>query len=182
MSKALLNRYWRQITSDKRKFAAMSILLALGLLMWGRLLLKEVPRNAVADPNETVATDTANESENSVTPINLRSVEVDVPQTLVRDLFTTDVSGYPRIEREDENEDQAKSATFPADESPRADVVEQARQELNVQSIIMGAQPYVMINGQLLTTEQTVLGFRIVEIADRYVVVEKNTVRLRLGM
>ena len=182
MSKAIFNQYWRQVTADKRKFAAMSILCAVGLLMWGRLLLKEVPRSAVATLEEAVASDVTSESEKNITPINLRLVKVDVPQTLVRDLFTTDVSGYPRAEREEESKDQAKSASYPADESPRADVVKQARQELSLQSIIMGEKPYAMLNGQLLTTGQPILGFRIVEIADRYVVVEKNTVRIKLGM
>jgi len=182
MDKAQLQRYWKQATADKRKFAAMVILLAVGLLMWGRLLLKDVPRSAVADPDELVVATEPDKAPELAAPIDLSSVRVDVPQTLARNLFTWNAASYPRVVREDEAKQEEKSGQAVSDEPVRVDVVKQAREELNLQSIVSGHEPYALINGQLLKAGQSYLGFRVLEIADRYVVVVKNEVRIKLGM
>jgi len=182
MNKDAIMKLWRQATADKRKFAAMVILLAVGLLMWGRLLLKEVPRSAVADPSTLAVTADVAEPVVPVATIDLSTVVVDVPQSLTRNIFTVDVSGYPRVVRDEEINEEEKSSPAVVDVPDRVDVVKQAREELTLQSIVSGNEPYALINGQLLKAGQQYLGFRLIEIADRYVVVEKNQVRIKLSM
>ena len=97
-------------------------------------------------------------------------------------MFTVDVSSYPGVVREDEENQEDKSDDAAADDPGRVDVVKQAREELNLQSIISGSEPYALINGQLLKAGQQYLGFRVITISDRHVVVEKNKVRIKLGM
>jgi hypothetical protein len=47
----LLQRIWIQITSDRKRFAALCAAVVLGLLLWSRIILiSNVPRTAVAGP------------------------------------------------------------------------------------------------------------------------------------
>jgi len=52
-----MSRHLRQmmtkLTSDKRMLCLVVSLFAVGMLFWGRLRLKELPKTAVADPEET---------------------------------------------------------------------------------------------------------------------------------
>ena len=53
--KAHLTRIWDEISRDKRKLSLGLILVGIALLLWGRLLLKQVPQAAVADPSVKAA-------------------------------------------------------------------------------------------------------------------------------
>ena len=50
-----LRQAWRQLTADKKKLGLMVGLMAVGLLLWGRLMLKQVPQVATADDGLAVA-------------------------------------------------------------------------------------------------------------------------------
>ena len=50
-----LQRAWRQLTADKKKLGLMVGLMAVGLLLWGRLMLKQVPQVATATDGSSVA-------------------------------------------------------------------------------------------------------------------------------
>jgi hypothetical protein len=55
----LLTRLWIQITADRKRFAALCAVLAIGLLLWSRIILiSRAPKVAVAEqqPNSTTAT------------------------------------------------------------------------------------------------------------------------------
>ena len=54
MSK-VLKQTFRALTADKKKLSIVVVLLAMLLLLWGRLLLKRVPRTAVAEPETTTS-------------------------------------------------------------------------------------------------------------------------------
>ena len=50
--KVKLQRVWIQATADKRKFGLLCAVAAVGLLLWGRLILtSNVPRTVVAEPS-----------------------------------------------------------------------------------------------------------------------------------
>lgn len=49
--KAKITEFAERLTADRRKFGAFLTLVALGLLLWGRLLLHNVPRTATAEPS-----------------------------------------------------------------------------------------------------------------------------------
>jgi len=47
----LLRRLWIQITSDRRRFGLLCAMLAVGMLLWARIIVTtNVPRTVIADP------------------------------------------------------------------------------------------------------------------------------------
>jgi hypothetical protein len=51
-----LKRFWVQLTADRRKFAALCVMVGLGLLLWARLIvISNMPRTAVAEEEAAVA-------------------------------------------------------------------------------------------------------------------------------
>ena len=47
-----LQKLWVTLKADKKKLALMALLISFGLLLWGRLLLKQVPQSAIAEPRQ----------------------------------------------------------------------------------------------------------------------------------
>lgn len=91
-----IKRIKTQLLADKKKLSIMTALLAVALLMWGRLLLQKVPRTATAEPVAAVVTD--------ATPVTVATSSVlrpvvHLPQTqpLQRDLFALDATHYQRV-------------------------------------------------------------------------------------
>lgn len=58
----VLRRFWIQITSDRKRFGVLCAMLALGLLLWGRIIVtSNLPRTAVAgDGNSLLGNPTTN--------------------------------------------------------------------------------------------------------------------------
>ena len=55
-----LRRLWIQLTADRKRFGALSVLLVLGLLLWARIIvISNLPRTAVADPDRPGSSATA---------------------------------------------------------------------------------------------------------------------------
>ena len=50
MSSAKLKAWYKALIADKKRLSMTLGLLAIGLLLWGRLLIKDLPKTAVADP------------------------------------------------------------------------------------------------------------------------------------
>ena len=74
------------------------ILVGIALLLWGRLLLKQVPQAAVADqPVKAAATPPASDHP-SMRAGPRPVVFVDLPDKIRRDVFTIDPSRYEVIE------------------------------------------------------------------------------------
>ncbi len=48
----MIRRLWIQIVSDRKRFGLLCAMLAIGLLLWGRIIVtSNLPRTAVADPS-----------------------------------------------------------------------------------------------------------------------------------
>ena len=53
----LVRRLWIQLTADRKRFTILCTMLAIGLLLWGRIIVtSNMPRTAVADPNGQTGT------------------------------------------------------------------------------------------------------------------------------
>ncbi len=53
----MIRRLWIQIVSDRKRFGLLCAMLAIGLLLWGRIIVtSNLPRTAVADPDATGST------------------------------------------------------------------------------------------------------------------------------
>lgn len=61
-------------------------------------------------------------------------------------------------------------------------MVQEAAGRLTLQSIIQGARPRAMINGQLLASGQKIEGFTVSQIDQRHVILTRGGVDVKLGM
>ena len=90
--KAYMARIWGDISRDKRKLSFGLVLVGIALLLWGRLLLKQVPQAAVADPPIKVAAPSPASDQSSAEAAPRPVVFVDLSNKIRHGLFTTDLS------------------------------------------------------------------------------------------
>jgi len=183
----MLEKAKAQLLADKRRSGLLIGLVAVGLLFWGRLMLKETPKTATAEPVAAAAS--ASGSDGAPAPVAraapLPAVVLTGAAVMPRDPFRFDASGYAAAPGQgplEEAQDGPKTADPHADrEARRAAVVAQAR-KLTLDSVIKGSRPRVMISGQMLEPGQQVEGFVLLKIDSRQVVLEKEGVRVLLKM
>lgn len=184
MSKALRKVIY-ELKADRRKLSLIIVLCCVLLLLWGRLLVKQVPRDALAVPEAQAATSTLPE----LPPLDAallgiperEHVATRLPGTLARDVFSFQPEHFPRHPQA-ERKGPAKSVDQPADVTETGVTARQAAQGLKVQSTVMGASPRVIIDGRLYRLGDSVQGLKIVDILPRGVVLEWNGERVRLEM
>jgi len=181
-----LSQIIQQVTADKKKLSVMLCALAIGLLLWGRLLLQGVPRTATADD----PVDTAQAADNSghdngkssrdSRPV--RVIHIDIPASPGRDLFGIDPNRYKRTPGTSQNNLGPKSAHIPTDGDPRTVAVREEAMELRLESVLTGSQPRAYINGLLLKPGDEIEGFTLLKVADRHVLLTKYDLFIRLKM
>lgn len=178
-----LKQLVRKLTADKKKLSVMVGLLAVLMLLWGRLLLKEVPRTAVAEPEPGQVADTSASPWASPNQASFEKVEVHLPQTLSRDLFSLDISGFTQLKNK--NVVEVKTEKSPgdlSDEQLKASQVRQAATGLKLQTTMQGAVPLALINGQYVQVGEQIRGFELVRILPRQVVLRMNGIDIYLEM
>lgn len=185
----LLKRLWQHISADRKKLGLMLALVAVGLLLWGRLLLRQVPRSAVAAPSPAAATASA-PGKKAARPVEvepLRVVEVAVPETLARDLFSLNDELYEKIERPERVvvPKPEKSDPVRTDE----DIEAQIRGEMNaalgsmhLEGTVGGSTPRAVISGQIVAPGEQINGFVVKVIRNREVELEYRGLSAQLGM
>ncbi len=181
-----LNQFIQQITADKKKLGIMICALAIGLLLWGRLLLQGVPRTATAeDPvKQTRAADNSDTEvdKSMVASKPLPVVHIDLPASPGRDLFGLDPSRYRRTPGGSQNNNRPKLAQITTDGDPRMAAVREEAMELRLESVLTGSQPRAYINGQLLKPGDDIEGFTLLKVTDRHVLLTKYDLFIRLRM
>lgn len=181
-----MNNMKRQLMADKKKLSILVTMVLVGLLLWGRLLMQNVPKTATAMPvpRKATAATSSDKTAASATNAKLNVIEASLFDTADRDLFAVNGAGYPRIEKGEENSTGVtKSVVDSADGSSKAQAaIEHEAQGLKLQSTILGARPRAMINGTLVAPGETVQGFELVEIRPRAVTVKKDGVVVVLEM
>lgn len=177
MKMSIANSFGK-LSSEKKKLVAMLGLIVVGLLLWGRLLIKQVPKTAVADPPQSSLVTPAPPAKGSTTK---KVVRVKLSDKLARDLFVP--VGYTPGKKPDAVITPAeKSRPEPADENVRIQAVLTAAEKLTLQSTMQGEQPQAVINGQRVRVGQTIEGFQLLEIKPRQVTLRMNGVDVRLEM
>ncbi|MEM6459755.1 MAG: hypothetical protein AAF710_10235 [Planctomycetota bacterium] len=168
------------IRADGKRAAAAALLLTAGMLLWGRLLLKQVPQTASADDKPAWLMEV--EAEAEARPAEARAVvEADRPGPLGRDPFLLDPKRYRRALSEEEVVSGAKLPAAMSDEAKRMAVAEAAA-ELRLQSVTLGEVPAAFINGRLVRLGGTIEGFTLTACDERSAVLERHGVRVRLRM
>ncbi len=183
---------WRQmkteLLADKRKLGLGISLLAVALLLWGRLLLKDVPRTATADPDATAqTTDEATNTPAGFDRPDEAVVVVPMYGPVERDLFAFDPTFYERIEQPEQTvQPQPKSDPASADadtreQQLRASVLIESR-KLTLQSTLLGKTSRAMINGVLLEPGETIGGFELKQVRTRQVTLVRHGIEVVLEM
>lgn len=175
----LIRDYLTELRASPVKTGAVALLLAFGLLLWGRLLLKEVPRTASADDPVAVASAAGLSGTNESDSAN--TLKLAEPPPLSRDLFGLDPTRYRRTADQEERASGAKLQPATTEDSLRVAVVSAARQ-LRMTSFIEGEEPVVMINNRALRRGDTLQGFTVIGFQGRSVVLEKQGIKVRLSL
>ncbi len=176
----LLHDYLAELRASPVKTGVIALLLASGLLLWGRLLLKEVPRTASADDPIGVRLSAFGEAGKSESALS-NALKLEEPGPLARDLFGLDPNRYRRTAEQQEQASEAKLDHLGTEDTLRAAVVSAARQ-LRMTSVLEGEEPVVMINNRPLRRGDTIAGFTVLAFEGRSVVLEKQGVKVRLSL
>jgi len=184
--KEQLIQIFHQVTADKKKLSIMICALAIGLLLWGRLLLQGVPRTVTADDPEKQAQATDNQATPTGTPAAagkpIPVIHIDLPSYPGRDLFGMDPSRYRRNPGTSQNNSGPKLAQITTDGDPKMAVVREEAMGLRLESVLTGSQPRAYINGHLLKPGDEYEGFTLLKVTDRHVILEKYDLFIKLRM
>jgi hypothetical protein len=191
----LLRRLWIQITSDRKRLGVLVALLALGMLLWARIIITaNLPREAVAGEEGRGPTAApprpASAAEESAQPPPVR---VRLAEQWHRDPL---VAGGEELSRSTppggSRADPSKSGLQTVEDSLQEEVRLTARLEALVNRFrleaIMQGHPMAVINGQSFQPGDVVpaIGdderFLLVEVSDRATVLECRGRRFRLTM
>jgi len=177
----------RQLLADKKKLGVMVILAVFGLLLWGRLLLRDVPRTATAQPKSKVS---ARSSDNAAiaTPARPHKVEVvriNADRRVSRDLFRFDPNRYNRTLLSPDSGnlfESGNSGHEPSDDLPGVGETLDAARRLELRSVVTGSSPRAVINNALVAPGERIEGFELLQVVDRFVYLERNGIVIRLWM
>ncbi len=179
--KAHLRSFMNLLRNDRR-IGLFIGLLAVALLLWGRILIKEVPRQAAATedkPAPKTRKPAAPETEPLSANSGVRTIYVTLSETLQRDLFAIDSRHFAQsVAADADSITQEKSAAHPADEREAAGLAA----GLRLQSTVLGVEPRALINGQVMTPGEIIRGFRLQQVLDRQVVLERDGLAIVLRM
>lgn len=182
-------RMKKELLADRRKLGLGVTVCCLALLLWGRLLIKKVPRTAEAQP-KAVPTEVA-----TATPLK-SAVESRESQTIVlplygpveRDLFAFDPQFFPQADQSEQTlQSIPKSIGNPADDLSRTQQELQSAvalegRNLKLQSTLMGKISRAMINGVLMEPGDRIQGFELKEVRPRQVTLVKDDIEVVLEM
>jgi hypothetical protein len=180
-----------KLGAEKKKLLVLGGMVAVGLLLWGRLLIQQVPRTAVADNPQVAQGETNGDAPAeagetlAAAPVKpVQRVSVELPTTLSRDLFTLDAGRYTRVPQEEPVFQPVveKSAPQSTDDNRTRVTTPTQAVSLVLQTTILGESPRAMINGQVLKPGQKIGGYTLRRVMPRQVILEMNGVELRLEM
>jgi hypothetical protein len=174
----------RQLLADKKKLSSLLGLFVVGMLLWGRLLIHNVPRTATAVPLiASAAPGPDNASPAAEASTQRAQVDVRLISVVSRDVFAVNPALFPKLAGEENPSRPTKLVGDPTDElEQQMRILKAEADALKLQSTILGARPRAMINGTLVGPGETIAGFEVTEIRPRSVTVTKNGVTLELEM
>lgn len=158
----------RRATANRRQLLFMGLLLAIALLMWGRVLLTGEPQSAVADAQEDAGAQAP-----VVDPLHSRqTVFVELSDLAPRDLFQLKTNEFSKVD---------KPIVIPPPNSPAEKSDEARRAEMSatlatvrLQSTIMSEQPAALINDRLFQQgQEPVPGFTLTRITQHSVFLKR---------
>lgn len=138
---------WQRMTADRKRFGLLCALIAVGLLLWARIIVIERPqRTAVADSVVSIIEEAEASSDNNF-------VEIILDGEVTANPFEVDGDTFPQIAFEPDNNEVASEDTF---DSTEEDLVATL-----VLTAVMGEM--VMINGNVYHMGDVVAGAEMPE-------------------
>jgi hypothetical protein len=182
----LQDKLLAQYRAQPGKVMVLAGMSVFGLLLWGRLLLKDPPRVATAEPgtpaaaevSSTAASGTSSTTGSSVAVIQEGpEIRVTVPREGPRDLFR-----LPQVAQSPEPDEAAPQSRPESTDTPRRIRVRDLASGLRLQAVMLGREPRAVINGSTLREGQSVEGFRLLRVERRHVDLDMDGVVVRLGL
>ncbi len=191
-----LRRLWVQITSDRKRFGLLCAMLALGMLLWGRIIVtSSLPRTAVAGEDDPIQG--ADGSPGGTPGLSDKHRGPPVSVTLARlprrDPFTVSDKHFPKpTSVEVLPQDDPKSGP---DATENTDRVERLMQRLRAHvnrftlEAVMQGRPMAVINSKTYRQYSWIpavgnddIRFQLVEVGHRSVILECEGRRFKLNM
>lgn len=171
-----LRRFGIRLTADRKRFAVLCVLCAVALLFWTRLIvIKRIPRTALAEPEVQVETNFVQASSSETAP----PITVVLPDLPSRDPFAIDTTFFPSASTEGSGTGPQAGATQSAVDPN--DAITAMRLEASMPPSL------AVIDGTTRRRGDTVSGsagipFTLVEIRARTVVLSRGDDRYVLRM
>jgi len=188
----LLRRSWVQLTADRRKLAALCVMLGLGLLLWARLIvMSNMPRTAVADPSTHASV--------SVAPVlsdkPRQVIRIALDERPERDPFVVSDAHFPKSNEPGDLPGEAgKSLAQQTEDPERAEARLRAQLRALIDRMTLDAAMHgaglAIINGRTYRTgdrvsaadEELRVVFTLVQVQSRSVVLQYEERRFELKM
>lgn len=183
--KKKIRRFWRQATADKKKLGLLVTVAAVGLLLWGRLiLLEKVPRMATADPASKIEADKSTQvlTDSALDLSPLPEIRTRLSDELALNLFAFRHDRYKLRPPEDSGPSAVQPGNDADDEQQRRRLLAEKARDLRLQSVTRGTVPLVVINGRVLRVGGSIEGFEIASIYDRSAQVTRDGLTFTLTM
>lgn len=167
-----LPKFVRRMMANRKQFGFMLALVVVALLMWGRVLLKDAPRTAVADPEATPqAVQTL--PPGATEPATKRTtVVVEISDQSSRNLFNLKSDEFAKVERPNVIP-SPNLVPEKSDEARRAELSAKLK-DLKLKSTIMGERPAALMNDRLFHEgSEPVPGFTITRITQHSVFLKR---------
>lgn len=202
-----IRRLWVQLTADRKRFGILCAALAIGLLLWGRVIIvTNVPRTAVAKPDQESAAAsakpsamTAKKDQKSIEKPRrservLPTIAVDLDKQPQRDPFMISSQHFP-LGQAPAPSDRANTRVEVIEDAETAEArvmagLQQMASKLKLDAIMGGVGGgMVLINARAYRLGQLIpvpghadVSFELVEVRDRSVVIENQGRRFVLSM
>ena len=196
----MLQRFWVQITSDRKRFGMLCAVLAAGLLLWARLIIvSKVPRTAVAEENAALVNDASSSPDETEGDDNSDNrtrlvVKLLVPAETNRDPFLINRDFFPRpTSQAIPSEEPGKSHAEPV-ENPQQEMARQQAQLLThverfrLDAAMTGTSMAVIsgklyrLNDMISSKDNPNLRFQLIEVRARSIVLRHNEFTFELSM
>lgn len=189
----VLRRLWIQITADRKRFGLFGVLLAVGMLLWARIIvISNPPRTAVAVPggNTAVAPTPPDEPDNRLGP----PLRVALARWPSRDPFTINPEVFPKPTLlVDLGPDRGKLQVQPTEDPKQAEARLRARLRALVDRFkleaVMTKPPLAVISGKTYQLGDPIpafqndeIRFTLVEVGQRSVTLEHEGREFELKM
>lgn len=197
-----LQRLWIQLTADRKRFGALCVMVAIGLLLWARVILvSKPPRTAVADEvPQTVAAASENQTGRSAgdkvqrVDASRQRVAITLADRPSRDPFRISDVYFPEPTHHDINMgNPEKSGSDSAENTPDPDALRTGflrslAAKLELEAVMTG-RPMAIINGrtyqigdQIAVPGEDAVSFELLEIGIHSAVVGTEGRRFDLQM